>query len=346
MAQRTYSTGSSPNSVAVVDVNSDSKPDIIVTNGGSNTVNVLLNTGSGTFSVQGTYPTGSGPDSVAVIDVNSDSKPDIIVTNAGSSTVSVLLNTGSGTFTAQTTYSTGSNPTDVAMVDVNSDSKPDIIVTNYADGTVGVLLNTGTGTFSAQTTYSTGSGPNSVAVVDVNSDSKSDIIVINQRSDNVGVLLNTGSGTFTAQTTYSTGSDSDPINVAVVDVNNDSKPDIIVTNFASNNVGVFLNTGNGIFTAQTTYSTGSGSDPYGMAVVDVNSDSKPDIIVTNYGSNTVGVLLNTGNGIFTAQTIYSTGYGSDPYSVAVVDVNSDSKSDIIVANKGSNNVGVLLACSN
>ena len=90
-----------------------------------------------------------------------------------------------------------------------------------------------------------------------------------------------------AQTTYSTG--SSPYRVTVVDVNSDNKPDIIVTNFGSNNVGVFLNTGNGTFTAQTTFSIVSG--PYGVAVVDVNSDSKPDIIVTNINDNNVGVLL-------------------------------------------------------
>jgi hypothetical protein len=77
--------------------------------------------------------------------------------------------------------------------------------------------------------------------------------------------------------------------VAVVDVNNDSKPDIIVTNYYSNNFGVLLNTGSGTFTAQTTYSTGS--NPRGLVVIDVNNDSKPDIIVTNQGSNNVDVFL-------------------------------------------------------
>jgi hypothetical protein len=79
-----------------------------------------------------------------------------------------------------------------------------------------------------------------------------------------------------------------------------------------------------------------------VAVVDVNSDSKPDIIVANSGSNNVGVLLNVGNGTFTAQTVYLT--GSAPYWLAVVDVNSDNKTDIIVTNSGNNTVGVLLAC--
>jgi chemotaxis methyl-accepting protein methylase len=95
-----------------------------------------------------------------------------------------------------------------------------------------------------------------------------------------------------------------------------------------------------MFLNQITYSTGS--EPYSVAVVDVNSDNKPDIVVANAGSSTVGVLLNAGSGTFGAQTTYST--GNDPYSVAVVDVNSDNKPDIVVANVVSNNVGVLLHC--
>ena len=46
--------------------------------------------------------------------------------------------------------------------------------------------------------------------------------------------------------------------------------------------------------------------------------------------------------MFLTQTTYSTGSG--PVSVTVVDVNSDNKPDIVVANEGSANVGVLLRC--
>ncbi|CAF2092702.1 unnamed protein product, partial [Rotaria magnacalcarata] len=103
---------------------------------------------------------------------------------------------------------------------------------------------------------------------------------------------------FTGQTTYPTGSNLKSLNV--VDVNGDGKPDIIVANYGSNNVGVLLNIGNGAFAAQTTYSTGTG--PNILVADDVNGDGKPDIIVINYGSINVGVLLNTGNGTFAAQT--------------------------------------------
>ncbi|CAF5142414.1 unnamed protein product, partial [Rotaria magnacalcarata] len=107
----------------------------------------------------------------------------------------------------------------------------------------------------------------------------------------------------TGQTTYSTG--SKPNSLKAVDVNGDGKPDIIVANYGSNNVGVLLNIGNGTFAPQMTYSTGA--NPYELTAADVNDDNKTDIIVANSGSNNVGVLLNIGKGTFADQTTYSTG---------------------------------------
>ncbi|CAF4678656.1 unnamed protein product, partial [Rotaria magnacalcarata] len=77
-----------------------------------------------------------------------------------------------------------------------------------------------------------------------------------------------------------------------------------------------------------------------VAAADVNGDGEPDIIVANYLSNNVGVLLNIGNATFAAQTTYSAGSGL--VCLAAPDVNGDGKADIIVANSGSNNIGVLL----
>ena len=71
-----------------------------------------------------------------------------------------------------------------------------------------------------------------------------------------------------------------------------------------------------------------------VAVADVNGDGKPDLVVANYGSNTVSVLLGNGNGTFQAQQTFAT--GTIPYSVAVADVNGDGKPDLVVANYCSN----------
>ncbi|CAF5222363.1 unnamed protein product, partial [Rotaria magnacalcarata] len=86
----------------------------------------------------------------------------------------------------------------------------------------------------------------------------------------------------------------------------------------------FVTQCNTTFTGQTAYSTGT--SPNSVAAADVNGDGKPDIIVANFGSDNIGVLLNTGNGTFAVQTTYST--GSWPASVEAGDVKGNGKHDI------------------
>src|SRR5207247_1052106 len=119
-AQQTFATGSGPFSVVAADVNGDGRPDLLVANGSSATVSVLLNTTAAgattpSFAAQQTFATGSGPRSVAAADVNGDGRPDLLVANDGSATVSVLLNTTAPgatvpSFAAQQTFATGTSP--------------------------------------------------------------------------------------------------------------------------------------------------------------------------------------------------------------------------------------------
>jgi hypothetical protein len=69
--------GDAPYSVAVGEVNGDSKLDLITANG-SSTVSVLLGNGDGTFQVKTDYETGFCPQSVAVGDVSLDGKADLV----------------------------------------------------------------------------------------------------------------------------------------------------------------------------------------------------------------------------------------------------------------------------
>ncbi|CAF5179913.1 unnamed protein product, partial [Rotaria sp. Silwood1] len=103
-------------------------------------------------------------------------------------------------------------------------------------------------------------------------------------------------------------------------------------------VGVLLGYGNGSFAGETAYSTGSA--PIAVAVGDFNNDTQLDIVVANFGGNTVGVRLGYSNGSFANQTTYST--GSDPIAVAVGDFNNDTRPDLAVANFNKKTVGVLL----
>ena len=74
-------------SVAVADVNGDSKFDLLVTNVNSSTVGVMLGNGDGHFQPPAIYGSGGrAPESVMVADVNGDGKPDLVVADACGST--------------------------------------------------------------------------------------------------------------------------------------------------------------------------------------------------------------------------------------------------------------------
>jgi hypothetical protein len=55
------------------------------------------------------------------------------------------------------------------------------------------------------------------------------------------------------------------------------------------------------------------------------------------------IFFGSGYGTFVSNTSYSTGNGSYSCWVAVGDFNNDSRLDIVVANSGTNNVGIFLS---
>ncbi|MGI4870774.1 MAG: FG-GAP-like repeat-containing protein [Janthinobacterium lividum] len=371
-AQATFATGANPQNVAVADVNGDGRPDLLVANGTS-TVSVLLNTtatsaATASFSTQAVFNVGNNPYSVAAADVNGDGKPDVLVANGLSNSVSVLLNTTAAgapiaSFAAQATFTTSPRPYSVAAADVNGDGKPDLVTANMLGNSVSVLLNTtavgaATASFSPQTILNTGGGPTSVAAADVNGDGRPDLLVAHHSlllatssGYTVGVLLNTTAAgattaSFAAQTTFAVG--NNPFTVAAADVDGDGRPDLLVANSSSGTVGVLLNTTaagatTASFAAQTAFT--AGNVPQGMAAADVNGDGKPDMLAANFNSNSVSVLLNTTavgatTPSFAAQVSFAT--GTWPQGIVAADVNSDGKPDLITSNYSTNNVSVLL----
>jgi hypothetical protein len=198
--------------------------------------------------------------------------------------------------------------------------------------------------FAPFVAYSSGTYviPLDVVLADVNGDAKPDILLAGGSSDAAGVLLNTGSGTFQPVVRYPTGGGGYPQGIAASDVNSDGKPDIITANYLGNSVSVLLGNGTGAFQAAVAYATGSYSAPADVAVGDVNSDGKPDIITANYNNATVGIFINNGNGTFQPIITYSAGPNCNPISVVATDVNGDGKADIITGNYFGNAAGVLL----
>ncbi|CAF1192554.1 unnamed protein product [Adineta ricciae] len=281
------------------------------------------------------FQQNSHPRSITVGDFNDDLWLDVVVSNSGTNTIGIFLNYGNGTFKEQMTFPTGDNsmPLSVTLGDFNNDTYLDIAVTNYNTHNIGIFLNYNNGSFRNQITFSTGvSRPVSIATGDLNNDQCLDIVVANNGTNDISLYFGYGNGTFRHHITYATGYDSFPYSVVVVDLNNDHYLDIVIANYGTDNIGIFLGYGDGNFTTQITYSTGPRSNPYSIAIHDVNNDKYLDIVVGNSGTNNVGVFLGYGNGSFALQTSYSIYPSFSPHMIIVGDFDGDTQLDIAVSN--------------
>jgi len=94
-AQVSYPTTSGsvsgPTAMATGDFNGDGKVDLAITNGGDNTVSILLGKGDGTLQAPLEFATGNVAAGVAAGDFNGDGRLDVEVADLNANTVSIML---------------------------------------------------------------------------------------------------------------------------------------------------------------------------------------------------------------------------------------------------------------
>jgi hypothetical protein len=94
------------------------------------------------------------------------------------------------------------------------------------------------------------------------------------------------------------------------------------------------------FTVGVTIALPTGLEPRSATIGDVNGDGYADLVVTNYTSGSVSVLLGDGIGGFGPRADFAT--EETPFMSALGDVSGDGKIDLAVANPNFNTVSVLL----
>ncbi|HEV8272219.1 MAG TPA: VCBS repeat-containing protein, partial [Chitinophagaceae bacterium] len=310
------------------------------------------------------FTTGVIPFSVTISDVDGDGKSDMIIINSASNSISVFRNTSisgsisASSFAAKVDFATGANPVSVAIDDVDGDSKPDLVIANRSSDNISVLRNTSTpgsissSSFAAKVDFSAGAGPLSVVVGDVDGDSKPDLVVANYNSNSISVFHNTSIPGSISASSFATKIDfataAEPSIVAIGNIDGDSKPDLAVTNFASNTVSIFRNTStsgtinSSSFGAKVDFTTAA--NPYFVSIGDIDGDDKSELVVTNVSSVSVSVFHNIStSGIntssFAAKVDFTVGF--HPVTVAIGDLDGDGKADMVVANQLSDNISVL-----
>ncbi|MEX2484103.1 MAG: FG-GAP-like repeat-containing protein, partial [Brumimicrobium sp.] len=330
-----YVTGTGCYSVVLGDMDGDTNLDIVTVNEDDDNVSILTNDGSGNFSAPANFPAGDGPMTLRIDDFDNDLNLDVVAVNSQDNTLSVLLGNGDGTLQVQSVVGAINSPRNLITGDFNGDSNSDVIISCLIGQVMPVYLGDGTGVFENGNSFPAGNDPNSIYSADFNNDGNEDIVVVNSADNTATVHHGDGSGEadlFVLGTTLNTG--NNPTSVVGADLDNDGFEDIIVTNYADDNVSVFMNSAGG-FGAPTTFN--SSATPIRIKKGDINNDGDPDIIVLNE-NNQLSVLIGDGAGGLSAPTTHAT--GNVPLGIDVGDVNNDNFDDVVVANSADDNVSI------
>jgi hypothetical protein len=278
------------------------------TNSGTVTgpVTILLGKGDGTFGSSNYISTGRIPTALAVADFDGDNHADIVV--ADSTSVVFLHGTNDGYFNSPgPSVAAGTGVTAIAAADVNRDGHLDVVVVN--DGGVTVLLGDGTGRFAPRSVH---------LVLDISATDN----VLNV--DNASLLPNSGKMQIDSELMTYTGKSVNQLTGLVRGAD--------TTKAAAHSIG-------------SVASVASFALPLGgsaVAVAEFNGDHNVDLAVTNGNASTVAVLFGDGNGNFSVSDTLSEGSNTkEPVGIVVDDLNGDGYLDLIVVDRGSDDIAVF-----
>jgi hypothetical protein len=279
----------------------------------------------------------------AFIDYDNDGYPDILLVNGKDwttpgkpSTLKLYHNNGNGMFTdvtAKSGLAISLFGMGAAVGDYDNDGFDDVYVS--ALGQSHLFHNNGNGTFSDVTKAAGMLGPSefstSAAWVDYDRDGKLDLIVVNYvqwspqgdiyctldgthksyctpesyKGASVRLWHNLGNGKFEDATAKAGLFDnsSKSLGVAVLDVNGDGWPDLVIANDTQPNK-LYVNNTKGGFT-ESAVSAGIAFSEDGVAragmgvdAADYDHTGRPSIVIGNFANQMLALYHNEGNGLF------------------------------------------------
>ncbi len=197
------------------------------------------------------------------------------------------------------------------------------------------------GGYAAPINYAVGDQPRDLIFVDVNGDNIPDLVTANFGSDNVSVALGRSDGTFRPATNFDV--DRNPVGVFAADIDGMMGLDLVVAHEGDNDVAVLLNNGAGGFAPAVTFPAGGAQSD--VVALDFDNDGDTDILATRPGTNDLVVLLNTGGAMLAFDPVdpaLTFPVGTNPVAIEVGRVNNDALNDLVIVNRDSNNISVML----
>jgi len=258
-----------------------------------------ITTGSNiNFTANITY-TGQG--NLAYADFNQDGKMDIAVSNSGGAQLNLIENrTIPGNFTTTGTYGSFSSVFafakpgaggEVVAADFDADGFPDAVTVNSTTDNISIFRNLGgkritTAQFAVRVDVAVGDNPNRIYKGDFDSDGKLDLMLYHAAGTSTTLLIvlhNTSTVGNISFTRIDLTNPSATTVATISDLDGDGKPEIITTSEAGNRFSIFKNIHtSGALTAASfaaPFNT-TVTAPRGITTGDLNSDGKPEIILT------------------------------------------------------------------
>ncbi len=265
------------------------------------------------------------PRALTVGNVTGDAGLDVVVANPSPGNVAIFTNVAGALPAAPslTLNPGGAGTSDVTIGDYNKDGLNDIAAVNKAANSVtnsiSLFLATGPGVIPTTPTLGLkrsdlglqGLRPASLTTSDFNGDGIDDIAVTDQLSRSITTLLgNTNTVrpvvpfTFKAMlftslpksafaTSIGSGLPGSAGSLILGDFNSDGKQDIAITPSIGGELRVLLGTGVGDFSQPYVFDLGNWASRVvsNVVITDLNNDGAPDIVLANYTTSNVGVLL-------------------------------------------------------
>jgi hypothetical protein len=311
------------------DMDRDGDVDLVVGDAISYNVAILVNDGTGRFSVSTRFSLGlSIPVGIAAGDFNGDSLQDLVIMAAGLPTLTTWLNNGSGAFSRAYIGNHGDISEDMTVADFNGDNISDVAALGAFTDKVVLFHGDATGSLLRMQELLVGDQPQAITHGDYDHDGDFDVAIADAM-DSLFLFINNGRGAFSKRGVNRAG--GYPFAMQSADMNGDSTLDIVICNRFERSVTIARNDGSGNFTLSHGPSTGYILAD--VAVGDVDADGDMDVVAS--GSLQSVLLTNNGAGQLAVGTLLRQSEG-----VTLADVNNDGDMDVALASNFSDDVAL------
>jgi hypothetical protein len=302
-----FTTTDHPYKLDVADVDRDGKLDILVGGHQSSTINIFRNTStSGNISFEAKYDLAAGNTTwgMKVRDLDGDGASELVATHLNNGSVSIFPNTSSpGTISFGTAITlTGLNaPRFVDIGDLDGDDIPDLAVSQGNSGLRVILNNSTPGSLAFGSPYiynfPTAQYPWDVKILDVDGDGTNEIAVSQNGSGAVRLYQNNSTiGSANFYTYFDLFCDPNPTEMNLSDINGDGLIDLVVGNYSTENLSIFINESTVGVVDGTSFSSAKlvsiGDYTEGIDVDDLDGDGYPDLAAINVGDDELSISRN------------------------------------------------------